>query len=334
MTQTSFQVRQCVNVKEAVAAHYAWAITEQWDAGKDGNDIKLAFYPTHSAGFLIGIVTEEEDREEGKVTNEKAVSCICGMKYDDGTGFLALYIVGDASQRNKGYGIRVFNQSLEDLSSSRWIGLNAVEEQVSNYQKSGFILRGSITRFNGRKKKEDNNRAITGASAIDIDRSHLFVEKLIDRDHRSSGLYRPTFIKNWINYHESHGWALALMHCQPGAEEKKVVGFGCMRPLASGAYRIGPLYADTLDYAVDLVTQLMGKVPDDAEFTTDSFMATPEINELFQNKLGWSPVATFYQMWRKGADHSNEEDHESHPPPFEAPMTKDGYYSVFSLEVG
>ena len=254
------------------------------------------------------------------------MSCICAIKYDDDNGFLAWYIVGEATERKKGYGLQVFNQALENLSVSPWIGLNAVAEQVHNYEKSGFVVHGDITRYNGKNNKLTNMTPTT--EAVDIAESPQLLAQLVERDHHMIGMRRPTFMSHWVKYHSAYGWGLALKD-----EEKKVVGFGCMRPLESGLYRVGPLFADSLDYAEDLVTRLMAKTSSGAEYTTDAWMTTPETKELFEDRLGWSPLATFHRMWRKGTN-NNKDTNEQVFCPYESPAIKNGYYSVVSVEVG
>ncbi|KAI7859082.1 hypothetical protein BDC45DRAFT_601966 [Circinella umbellata] len=321
MTRPSYQVRPCESITEVLKTHYKWAIDQQWDSGKDGNDIKQVLYPTQPSSFLVGTIQEEgkENKEE------KILASICAIQYDDNNGFLAWYIVGEATERKKGYGLQVFNQALENLSTSSWIGLNGVAEQVHNYKKSGFTVHGDITRYNG--KNNNNDLLTTTTEAVNIAESPQLLDQLVDRDHRTIGMRRPTFIGHWVQYHSTYGWGLALKD-----KENKVVGFGCMRPLESGLYRIGPLFADSLDYAQDLVTRLMAKAPSGSEYTTDAWMTTPETKELFEDRLGWSPLATFHRMWRKGT-HINE-NNDQVPCPYESPAIKNGYYSVVSVEVG
>lgn len=53
------------------------------------------------------------------------------------SGFIGVYIV-DEAYRGKGYGKPLFDHTMNYLKE-RIIGLDAVEEQIKNYEKSGFL---------------------------------------------------------------------------------------------------------------------------------------------------------------------------------------------------
>ncbi|KAI9491778.1 acyl-CoA N-acyltransferase [Zychaea mexicana] len=322
-----FRVRSCVSASEASEILYPWVVAEKWDPGMNGNDIKHAYYPSDPASFFVGTITQQTTTTSAA---EKIVSSICAIKHDDNTGYIAFYVV-DALYRGKGYGFQTFTHALSHLSASPWIGLDAVEAQMETYKKSGFVVQTKIVRYvGGGVSHPAHSTATDGVRTVGLDQATL--EQLVDYDHGCTGMRRATFVSHWVSYHVKHGWGFVLLN-----QQQKIVGLGCMRRCASGTYRIAPLYADTLDHALDLVTRLTMAVgvndnhteaaaPHPHQFAVDAWTATPAPSELFADKLGWKPISTMYRMWRKNGTNANIDG-----PPL---GSMDGFYAIASPEVG
>jgi len=100
-----------------------WSAKEGWNPGLYDAD---AFYKTDPKGFFLGFL------------NDKPIASISAVSYNDKFGFLGLYIV-IPEYRDKGYGIRIWNEGIRHLPTQN-IGLDGVVSQQENYKKSGFKL--------------------------------------------------------------------------------------------------------------------------------------------------------------------------------------------------
>ncbi|KAG2222527.1 hypothetical protein INT45_012841 [Circinella minor] len=312
----TFIIRNSINAEEASNVLYPWVKKENWDPGYDGNDIKLAYFPSDPKSFFFGTLPQQENQ---------IVSSICAIQHNDKTGYIAFYVV-ESSHRKKGYGLQLFNHALDHLKESPWIGLDAVEAQMETYKKSGFVVQSQSTRYvGGIDNIKSINKTTTMSGAIIVDLNSVSIDDLIHQDHCYTGMRRPTFITNWVQYHVKHAYGFALVN----PNTKQIEGFGCMRRCASGAYRIAPLYSDTPDHAFDLVTKLTGMVKDkeDVQFSVDAWLATEAPKELFSKRMGWKATSNMYRMWRKGNNNTLTDD----KPPIG--LAK-GFYAIASPEVG
>ena len=215
-------IRNSTNAEEASNVLYPWVEKENWDPGYDGNDIKLAYFPSDPKSFFFGTLPQQQDQ---------IVSSICAIQHDDNTGYIAFYVV-EPSHRKKGYGIQIFNHALDHLKESPWIGLDAVEAQMETYKKSGFVVQSQSTRYiGGIGNSKSVNKTTTTSGALVVDLTSVSVDDLIHQDHRYTGMHRPTFIENWVRYHVKHAYGFALVN----PTTMQVEGFGCMRRCASGS---------------------------------------------------------------------------------------------------
>jgi len=110
----------------------AWADAEGWNPGTfDGP----AFFAADPEGFFLGELAGEQ------------VACVSCIRYGTDFGFLGQYIVRP-EYRGRGYGLAVWKAGIEHLAG-RNVGLDAVPEQVPNYERSGFRFAHPTVRYSG-----------------------------------------------------------------------------------------------------------------------------------------------------------------------------------------
>src|SRR5262249_13197498 len=99
-----------------------WAAAEGWNPGRHDAAPFLAADPE---GFLIG-----------ELDGEPAAMIAC-VRYGAAFGFVGLYLVRP-DLRGKGLGIEIWRAGHERFGE-RTVGLDAVDAQVANYERSGYV---------------------------------------------------------------------------------------------------------------------------------------------------------------------------------------------------
>ncbi len=206
-----------------------WAGDEGWNPGNTDID---AFFATDPGGFLVGRLDGEP------------VACISVVKYGQGLGFLGFYIARQPA-RGKGYGLQIWNAGMKRMAG-RNVGLDGVPAQQANYRKSGFRLAWNNIRYEG---PPPVGRPPAGVSLVDA-RSVPF-DRLADYDRRLFSEARDSFLAVWISLPER----AAMVALRDG----KVAGFAVMRACRTTS-RVGPLFAQSRDIAVALVSALAAKM--------------------------------------------------------------------------
>ncbi|MBI2735310.1 MAG: GNAT family N-acetyltransferase [Rhodospirillales bacterium] len=206
-----------------------WAADEGWNPGKTD---AYAFFAADPEGFLIGRLDGEP------------VTCISVVKYGEAFGFLGFYIARQAA-RGKGYGIRTWQAGMARMAG-RNVGLDGVPAQQANYRKSGFRLAWNNIRYEG---PPPVGRPPAGVSLVDA-RSVPF-DRLAAYDRRFFSEPRDSFLAAWITLPER----AALVALRDG----KLAGFAVMRSCQTTS-RVGPLFAQSSDIAVALVSALAAKM--------------------------------------------------------------------------
>lgn len=204
-----------------------WAAEEGWNPGYYDAE---SFYQTDPQGFFMGYL------------NDEPIASISAVAYDSSFGFMGLYIVRP-SFRGQGWGLKLWQAAIEYLGT-RNIGLDGVIAQQENYQKSGFQFAYSHIRYQG-----------TGGGVIPdalIPLSTVPWDELLAYDSQHFPVSRPVFLKHWIQQPEITAFGIK--------DHGKLKGYGVLR-LCRNGYRIGPLFADNVDFAELLLQGLMAKIP-------------------------------------------------------------------------
>lgn len=194
---------------------------EGWNPGMDD---ATPFYKTDPTGFFIGKL------------NHDPIGCISTVAYNHSYGFLGFYIVLPPF-RSQGYGLKLWNHGISYLGE-RSMGLDGVVDQQDNYRKSGFQFYYNNIRYKGQIKGQAN-------SSLKKIKDVSF-EELNQYDSKVCGFDRTSFLKNWIWMPNSYGLVKV---------DEKMRGYGVIRKCATG-YKIGPLFADNIDTAKEILLGL------------------------------------------------------------------------------
>ncbi|MDR3096228.1 MAG: GNAT family N-acetyltransferase [Paraburkholderia sp.] len=210
-----------------VAMSVEWAAAEGWNPGHHDPHCFRAADPD---GFFVGVWRGEP------------VACLAAVAYDEGFGFIGLYIVKPGF-RGKGFGMRIWQHGMRYLGE-RNIGLDGVVAQQANYRKSGFRLAYRNIRYQGRVNGIGCAHA---AAAADVP-----FEQLLAYDRQCFPAARARFVSAWIAQPD----AVALATADAG----RIAGYGVVRRCKAGC-KIGPLFADDADVATGLLRALAASMP-------------------------------------------------------------------------
>lgn len=241
----------------------AQAKEEGWNPGLHD---AAAFYSCDPHGFYLCLNGEEK------------VGCISGVSYDESFGFIGFYIVLQA-YRHLGLGHQLWKKAAEHLGG-RTIGLDGVLQQQKNYEESGFKLYYNNHRFEGKGQGR--------ASSELISLNKVPFDVLLKYDYPIFGIDRSVFLQHWIQMPN----AISLAKYEKG----KLLGYGVIRSCFYG-YKIGPLFADRLDIALEIFESLSFHAKD-----APVFLDIPEVNpEALQivEQFHLKPVFQTVRMYTK-----------------------------------
>ena len=191
------------------------------------------------------------------LVGEEPVATISVVKYGRSFGFLGFYIV-KAAYRGQGHGLRLWNAGMAYLSG-RTVGLDGVVAQQHNYRKSGFVLAWRNIRFQGVAGKGGN------ADPQTVPLATLPFADVLAYDRPFFPEDRAQFLQCWIAQPQST--ALGLVH------GGRLSGYGVLRACREGC-KIGPLFADSAEFAERLFVSLQAAAPQG----TPIYLDAPETN--------------------------------------------------------
>lgn len=259
-----------------------WAAEEGWNPGlHDSAPFQLA----DPQGFLGGFL------------NDTLITAISAVNYGSNFGFIGLFITRPEF-RGQGYGRAIWNEAMSRLSECA-VGLDGVEEQQANYQRKGFELSYRTTRYSGTLSQIHD----TSQSIVPVQESMF--DSIADFDRLHFPADRTGFLEQWI----------AVSHnCYAHIRDGEIQGFGVVRVCRDG-YKIGPLFATSLESATALVSALGSGCEGSIHIDI------PDYQEAFVSALksvGFIPGFTTARMYRGAAPSFRHE----------------GVYAVTSLELG
>jgi GNAT superfamily N-acetyltransferase len=219
-----------------------WAAAEGWNPGLYDAD---SFYAADPNGFLLGLLGDEP------------VATISVVKYGASFGFLGFYIV-KPQFRSQGYGIQIWKAGLKYLEG-RNIGLDGVTAQQENYKKSGFAWAYANIRQQGMGTGQvPADGGIVSLGTLPFDEIAAYDRPFFPDE-------RTRFLQSWVNQPGSVSLGLV--------SDGRLAGYGVVRPCRSG-YKVGPLFADTPQFAERLFVALEGHAPAGVPV----FLDTPAVN--------------------------------------------------------
>ena len=280
MTSGQFTIRAMTRREVDVAV--GWAADEGWNPGLYDAQ---AFYNTDPDGFFIGLLDGEP------------VASISAVTYGHAYGFMGFYIV-KPDHRHRGYGRRIWLKALEYLGHGI-IGLDGVVAEVDNYRRDGFEEAFRSVRYQsvggGDKPK----------GVVDLNELPRPIIEAYD-----AGCFpapRPAFIRGWINMPGSAAWGVVA--------DGFLGGYGVIRPCRKG-YKIGPLFADTVEIAETLYLALASHAPGQPVF-----LDVPHNNSLavgLAKRHSMEPVFETARMYKNG-----------HPP-----WNAEAVFGITTFELG
>ncbi|WP_221622304.1 GNAT family N-acetyltransferase [Larkinella rosea] len=262
---SELQIRR-MTLPELQEMAVAWAAAEGWNPGLHDAP---GFYAADPEGFLGGWL------------NGEPVACISAVRYRPDFGFIGFYIVRP-DYRGKGYGLEIWKAAMQHLEG-RNIGLDGVVAQQENYKRSGFQFAYNNIRYEGMNTPE----FIPQTSASLVSCHQLSFDELMAYDRRYFPADRPEFLTAWLRQPEAVALAVVT--------ENQIQGYGMIRPCRQG-YKIGPLFAETLDVAEHLLNALGQQIPPQAPYYLDVPAVNPDAVALAE-RHGMQPVFETARMY-------------------------------------
>jgi len=244
-----------------------WANSEGWNESEA--DLN-AFYHIDPQGFFLGEV------------NGEPVSMIQAVAYNN-YAHLAFYIV-KKEFRGKGYGYPIWQHAIKYVEGKvQVLGLDAVEQEKKDYEKSGFKVSGALTIH---RKKAQGTR---DKELLDI--RDLPLDEIVEYDEKIFGSSRRGYIEAILN-EKSHGFAIK--------KDGQIKGYGILKK-AQISYRLAPLVAENQEFAQQILNGLQSLVEgEDVDLYT--YESNKEAQSLVQ---GWKPMYTFQRMYKNGVPQMN-----------------------------
>jgi GNAT superfamily N-acetyltransferase len=212
-----------------------WAVKEGWNPGL------YEYLP-----FFIAC----PQGHTGLFFDNKLIASLSAVRYSKDLAFLGLYIV-DPDYRSQGVGQVLAKATLEELADCSLIGLNAVQQQIENYQKKyGFIPYHNNSRWSGQFGVQDKPNSFLNNAELDIkiiSKENLSINQLIDYDASVFSIHREAFLRKWIEMPESS--LLAAI------KKDKICGYGVISKCVQG-YKLAPFFADDKVIAEKLYSSL------------------------------------------------------------------------------
>eukprot|EP00903_Cladosiphon_okamuranus_P017061 g15723.t1 len=183
-----------------------------------------------------------------------AMAGISAVRYGDKYGFIGLYICAEEFRGN-GHGTALFRHALRFLEG-RVVGLEAVQAQLTNYAKHGFVLAHNTIRFGGElavdvTSSASSPKAVAGAGGSGVTIQALTSENAdlaVVYDEDKSPAPRQEFTRAWLTA-PGHIARVAI-------EDGVVKGYSVLRPCVDGA-KLAPLFASSAEVAELLASALV-----------------------------------------------------------------------------
>jgi len=209
-----------VATRQEVETILDWAGREGWNPGLSD---AAAFHATDPEGFYLTLAGTEP------------VAAVSVVNHSADLAFLGLYLCRPEF-RGKGLGMATWNAALAH-AGPRTVGLDGVPAQQDNYRKSGFVLTGSSSRYEGAPLARPTTR-VRPLTPEDM-------AAAIALDAQANGYRRERFLTAWL----ARDLARTSLVLEGSGT---VVGFATVRRCREGV-KIGPVIAPDLDGALDLI---------------------------------------------------------------------------------
>ncbi len=244
----------------------AWGNGESWNIGFQD---AACFLPVDPEGFFLGLV------------DDRPVSAVSLVNYSDQFAFWGHYLVAPEA-RGKGYGIGVCKVASRH-SGNRATAGDGMPEQVDNYAKDGSRPQHRTVHHLGSLARKTQR----SPDLADVTQDDL--AEVVAYDATAFPAARHTFLARWLFAPGHH----ALLRRDAAGQ---VVGYAVARP-APHAHRIGPVVAEDLSTAQQLIEGLLADLPVGTELSAFVPDVRAEASGLF-TELGLRPHFHVVRMSR------------------------------------
>lgn len=262
-----------------------WADKEGWNPGL--HDAKN-FWQADPHGYFIGLL------------DGVPIAVGSAVVYDEHFAFCGLYIV-KPEYRQQGFGIQLTHERLK-YTGNRITGIDGVLENVSKYQKIGYVAAHKNIRF---ELTTFPQAMLYSAQVVDLKKIDFTTLENFERPYFPAK--RTNFLKCWIE--QADAYALGYI------ERDELKGYGVIRKCKKG-YKIGPLFAKTPIAAQELFESLCNRVTEGP-----IYLDVPEINEdalKLVSQYQMKPTFEVMRMYRNGFPN----------------MDLEGIYGITTYELG
>ncbi len=206
------------------------------------------------------------------------------------------YFIIREPHRGKGFGRILFEEVLNYTQNIRGVntfGLTSVESATPLYEKFGFQTYTQDNFWSLKLDSKDNQAEINDEKLKDIS---LFPKALYDYDKAVYGDSRPNFLHAVCSKPST-----ITIVCE---EEGKITGYGVLheripaKPEPNKSYRIGPMYANNLATAADILKALIASA---TQTPSTIYLETPDTNPTaakLMSELGFTKYITMPKMYR------------------------------------
>ncbi|XP_055329781.1 uncharacterized protein LOC129582305 [Paramacrobiotus metropolitanus] len=181
--------------------------------------------------------------------NNEVVSLMCAINYDPKFATVGCFITReDHREKGEGFGVAVFEAALEH-TGDRVTQLFAQEDVAEKYEKKGFAKDGnSVVQY----ERELDDGFWRGFDAKEFTAEGVQLENINQTDLADLAAFdrkyfpasRETFLRELVKDGKISG--------RVAVRGGKVAGYGTIRDLEEGVWKIGPLYAETPEVAAHL----------------------------------------------------------------------------------
>lgn len=246
-------LKQRIMSKQDFVLVNQWCVEEGWNLGMYDSGI---YHQVDPSGHFLFLKTDEP------------VGAISLVKHKNDFYTVGPFIV-NKKWRDLGMGKIIWQETVERLDGEVSVLLYAVPEQTRRYQKAGFNFYFENHRWCLANKEKCLLK--TSADIKEIKLDNLQSISLYDEEIFQASRQRA--FESLLNTPNSSG-------CFIG-DKNDIQGFGFIRPCING-YRVGPLMAENLDIARQLVLALVKPINNGSIFI-DSPSTNLPFHKLMQN---------------------------------------------------
>lgn len=259
----AFEIRQLK--PDEIGLIIDWMAAEGWNPGLRDAE---AFVTADPQGFFVGEV------------GGRAVACGSAVRYDEHFAFCGCYIVAP-EYRQLGYGWQLTQARLRHVGE-RITGIDGVVAMQAQYAEIGYQVAYRNTRYMGVAQALAEPEGLEPLAGLDL-------AMLSAYDARIFPAARAAFLDAWRRLPGHFGLALT--------RGNQVLAYGLRRPCRQG-WKIGPLFADDLSLAEQLLDGLLLGIPGETYY-----LDVPEPNSAaaaIVHKRALKPVFETARMYRNG----------------------------------